>query len=66
MNRSLDDKHRAELRASGISDATMEAAGIHSIRDGEIATILGWQPRNCSWGAGWTIPFRSGNETTAV
>ena len=55
--RQLIDEHRAQLHASGIDDAMIEAAGLHTVRDGEIAEILGWQPRAFSWGSGLAIPF---------
>lgn len=55
----LDKKHLEELRASGISDGLVERAGIYSAADGEIARLLGWQPRDFQWGKGMVIPFSS-------
>lgn len=59
QTRTLDQKHRAELHASGLTDATIEAAGIYSAADGEIATTLGWQPKHHPWLGGMVIPFRT-------
>lgn len=56
---SLDDKHRVELHASGLTDATIEASGIYSAADSQIRSILGWQPKSHSWERGMVIPFRS-------
>ncbi len=43
--RVLADRHRDELHASGITDATIAAAGVYSANDGEVQKILG---RRCS------------------
>ena len=53
----LDAKHRAELYASGIDDATIDRAGIYSAADGDIRAILGWNPKDISWGRGYVLPF---------
>ncbi|MFO0836895.1 MAG: phage/plasmid primase, P4 family [Phycisphaerae bacterium] len=53
----LDEKHRLELRASGIEDGLIARAGIYSAGGDEIRRLLGWQPREFSWGRGWVIPF---------
>ena len=56
----LRDKHRDELRESGLSDETIAASGIYSADNEEIKTILGWQPKHMQWGSGWVIPFDKG------
>lgn len=53
----LDDKHLAEMHASGLCNQTIAAARIRTVRDGQIRVLLGWQPRDHSWGNGWVIPF---------
>ncbi len=57
---SLAPKHRAELHASGLTDETIEGAGIYTASNGEIAKLLGWQPKHCDWGAGIVYPFADG------
>lgn len=59
--RELADRHREELHASGLTDATIEAAGIRTVRDSEIAEILGWQPKDHAWNTGWFVPFPGSN-----
>ena len=54
---TLDATHRAELYASGIDDATIDRAGIYSAADGDIRAILGWNPKDISWGRGYVLPF---------
>ncbi len=54
----LDEKHRAELRASGINDAMIAATGIHSAGGEAVQKILGWGPRSHSWPRSMVIPFR--------
>src|SRR5262245_37751974 len=60
----LNEKHLADLRGSGLSDETIEAAAIRSV-NGELKSILGWVPKEMSWGDAWLIPFRdlAGNNT---
>lgn len=41
ISQSLDDRHRAELRASGLTADTIERAGIYSASAGQIAGLLG-------------------------
>jgi hypothetical protein len=57
LGRPLDDAHREELRASGLTDDMIARAGIYSAADGAITELLGWKPRAHHWGRGWVIPF---------
>jgi len=57
---ALSDKHRAELHASGITDETIDAAGLYTASNGAIAKLLGWQPRQCDWGVGLVYPYADG------
>lgn len=57
----LEQRHLDELRASGLSDETIEASGIYSVSDTEIAKILKWQPKDFNWGTGFAIPYPSRN-----
>ena len=61
----LADRHRDELRESGLTDETIVAAGIHSAKDGEIRTVLGWQPKAHAWGVGMVFPFHFPDQTDA-
>lgn len=61
---TLNDKHRAELHASGLMDTMIEAAGIYTGRSEQIRDILGWTPKQngkpiMSWGPGIVFPFRT-------
>ncbi len=56
---ALNDKHRDELHGSGLTDATVEAAGIRSITSGEVRTTLGWAVRDVDWGTGILFPYHS-------
>jgi len=42
----VNNKHLAELRASGLTDETIRAAGIRSITGAEATEFLGWQSKN--------------------
>jgi len=53
----LCDEHRAELHASGLTDETIEQAGIYTASDAAIRTIVGWQPRIHPWGRGFVVAF---------
>lgn len=55
---SLSAKHRTELRASGLTDETIAAAGIYSATSGEVHKILDWANRKVDWGTGMAIPYR--------
>lgn len=59
----LNEKHRAEFHASGVSDEMIERAGVRSVEGAEVKRILGWQSRGAPWGTGWAIPFRFNGET---
>src|SRR5437868_4937932 len=63
--KNLLEKHRAELRASGLGDAIIETSGIYSA-NGDLRDLLKWLPPGLnSWGNGFVIPFRTidGEET---
>lgn len=55
--RTLSDRHKAELHASGLTDATIEAAGIYTAESSEVGKILGWTSRDFRWGTGLVIPY---------
>lgn len=57
----LEQRHHDELRASGLSDETIEAAGIHSVSNTTIAEVLRWQPKQHDWGTGYVIPYPGSN-----
>lgn len=63
---TLDDKHRDELHASGLTDERIAAANIYSAKDGDITKILGWKPKECSWGTGMVIPYPGDNGYSRV
>ena len=57
---NLSPAHLAELRASGLSDATIRAAGLHTERDpASIARILRWRTYTGQHGAALVLPFFS-------
>ena len=60
--RRLTDRHRAELHASGLSDETIEVAGIYTADSAEIKRILGWAPKGVDWGQGLVFPFHFPDE----
>ncbi len=66
MSHPLDEKHRNELHASGISDAMIQAAQIHTVADGEIKRLLGWSLKDAQWGRGFAIPFPLAGSPEAV
>src|SRR5262245_12796325 len=49
LPRPLDQKHRDELYASGLTDDTIAAAGIYSADGQAITDILGWKPKDMHW-----------------
>jgi len=54
--------HLQELRASGLRDETIRAAGIFSATDrNRIAEILNWQTVAARMSSGLVFPFRDGN-----
>jgi hypothetical protein len=55
---TLAERHRDELRASGLTDETIDRSGIYSAPGPEIATLLGWNGN--FMGAGFVIPFGEG------
>ncbi|MCZ6654513.1 MAG: phage/plasmid primase, P4 family [Planctomycetota bacterium] len=62
----LNKKHRAELRASGISDELIETSGLRSISSREAHEILHWSAGPGSRDmSGLAIPFRANGETVA-
>ncbi|MCB0720377.1 MAG: DUF3854 domain-containing protein, partial [Bacteroidetes bacterium] len=54
---SLDDRHRDELLASGLTDDTIRDAGLYSADSGSVASILGWKPNHTNWGRALVFPF---------
>jgi len=56
---TLDDKHRDELHASGLTDATITAAGIYSAEGETVGEILKWKPKTHSHGRAMVFPFRA-------
>ena len=57
----LVQKHRDELHASGLTDSTIDAAGIYSTSNRAIAELLRWQPKHHDWGQGFVIPYPNRN-----
>ena len=56
--RVLSDAHRAHLRASGLTDESIDAGGFYTERTGsELAHILGWRGWPKSRGDGLVIPY---------
>jgi putative DNA primase/helicase len=53
MRSELNDKHREDLRSSGLSDETIELSGIRSITQEEAKDLLGFDP-GCG---GWEVPY---------
>jgi hypothetical protein len=49
----LSERHLAELRSSGLTDATIAASGIRSLTRSEAAAFLGFDP-GCD---GWAVPY---------
>ncbi len=49
----LEPHHLADLRRSGLTDATIEAAGVYSVDRDEAKTILRFDPGS----GGWAIPY---------
>ncbi len=58
---TLSERHRAELYASGLSDETIEAAGIYSTDAAGVKAILGWAPKDADWGNAMVFFFPSRN-----
>jgi putative DNA primase/helicase len=58
----VNEKHHTELRASGISDELIAAAGIYSASEQEVHSLLDWRSRDLSIGPGLVIPFAFPNE----
>ncbi|MFN8180151.1 MAG: phage/plasmid primase, P4 family [bacterium] len=48
----MTDRHLADLRSSGLTDATIAASGIYSATGPQVAKILGFDP-----GPGYVIPY---------
>lgn len=61
----LDDRHVAELRASGLTDETIRAAGLYSVRGDVVSRLLGWRPRSGPWGSGLVVPYRAADGADA-
>ncbi|MBI5763658.1 MAG: DUF3854 domain-containing protein [Planctomycetes bacterium] len=58
-NLPLDERHLADLRKSGLSDETIQAAGLYSAKGDAIRDILGWQEKAGAWGLAMVFPYRS-------
>ena len=55
---NLSEKHLAELRASGLSDATIEAAGIYTESSHpKVCKMLGWVMSDGSWNDVLVFPY---------
>ncbi len=61
----LSDRHRNELRGSGLTAATIEAAGIRSIGTAEVKDTLGWAPKGVDWGNGLLFPYATNGDGRA-
>lgn len=58
QSRALSDAHRAHLRASGLTDESIDSGGFFTEREGrELASILGWKGWPKTRGDGLVIPF---------
>lgn len=58
QTRGLSDPHRAHLRASGLTDESIESGGFFTERDSrELAALLGWRSWPKTRGDGLVIPF---------
>jgi putative DNA primase/helicase len=64
----LSDAHRAHLRTSGLSDATIDACGFYTETDGaKLKQMLNWtEERRWHLGAAIVIPFYVPGETAPV
>ena len=59
---TLHEKHLDELYASGLTDSTIEAAGLYTLeRNEDIKALLGWAPAKHDWGLTLVFPFRGAN-----
>jgi putative DNA primase/helicase len=65
-NKPLAERHRDELRASGLSAETIAASGIYSAGAAEIKRVLGWSANGRDCGGGMVIPFRFPDEAEAA
>lgn len=52
--KTLDERHREELRLSGLSEATIEESGIYSADPATVKKLLGFNPMRCR---GMVIPY---------
>ena len=56
---TLNPKHLEEMQASGLSNETLEKAGVYSADANQLRQVLGNPPKTMNgWGTGWVIPFR--------
>lgn len=60
LTMTLQPNHGDYLRARGISDDTIERAGIYSAEDAVVTRLLTWKPSAHSWGPAMVIPFDDG------
>jgi hypothetical protein len=56
--RRLSDKHRADLHASGLSDAAIQAGGFYTAGGPTVARLLGWKGGAEVLGECLIIPYR--------
>lgn len=55
---TLHPTHRDEFHRSGLSDATIAAAGLYSIdREDDARSVLAWSAPGGFWGPGWVCPY---------
>lgn len=60
--KTLSDVHLANLRASGLSDAAIEANGFYTESNGaQLAELLGWKKWPQARGTAIVIPFWKAN-----
>ncbi|MEE9296083.1 MAG: phage/plasmid primase, P4 family [Phycisphaerae bacterium] len=66
MATTLNDRHRDELHASGITDETIADADICSASSGQVKEILGWGRRDVDWGEAMVFPYGRNGETEPI
>ncbi len=62
MTANLSERHREELRSSGLTAATIEAAGIRTVGSAEVKAALGWAPRGVDWGDAMLFPYSANGD----
>ncbi|MCK6486242.1 MAG: phage/plasmid primase, P4 family [Phycisphaerae bacterium] len=61
----LNDRHVVELRASGLTDETIRAAGLYSARGDVVSRLLGWRSKAGPWSAALVYPYRAADGADA-